>query len=180
MDIDCDGANNSAGRCSNDPSGQGETAFKDTVKSYGIADLNANVHPYVVFGNEGASPSFNPQSKGMEPLSVMAIVCNNQLVCVFRNSVFGSLACSFFALPKRQLLTATVYSSSTEFGVIQMASLLLERLRWHWVSSAFPMATFRVTMATTPGKNGANWKAKNAAAFESSIKSLGDKLVASL
>ncbi len=31
-----------------------------------------------------------------------------------------------------------------------------------------------------PGKNGANWKAKNTAEFEASIKSLGDKLVATL
>lgn len=89
MDIDCDGANNSAGGCSNDPSGQGETAFKDTVKTYGIPDLDANIHPYVVFGNEGASPSFNPQSKGMKPLSVMAVVCNNQVVCFTLKSTVG-------------------------------------------------------------------------------------------
>ena len=31
-----------------------------------------------------------------------------------------------------------------------------------------------------PGASGANWKAKSAADFESSIKSLGDKLVAGL
>ena len=31
-----------------------------------------------------------------------------------------------------------------------------------------------------PGKNGANWKASNAKAFEDSIKSIGDKLVATL
>jgi hypothetical protein len=80
LDIDCDGANNSAGACANDPSGQGQTAFKDTVKGYGIKDLDANLHPYVVFGNEGSSPSFNPQSKGLKPLSVMAVVCNNQVV----------------------------------------------------------------------------------------------------
>jgi hypothetical protein len=85
LDIDCDGANNSAGGCGNDPSGQGETAFKDTVQTYGITDLDANIHPYVVFGNEGASPSFNPQSKGMKPLSVMAVVCNNQVVRSMRN-----------------------------------------------------------------------------------------------
>lgn len=33
---------------------------------------------------------------------------------------------------------------------------------------------------TVPGKNGANWKARNTADFEASIKSLGDKLVAGL
>lgn len=80
MDIDCDGANRTGGACANDPSGQGETAFKDTVKSYGIPDLDANVHPYIVFGNDGSNPSFNPQAHGIKPLSVMAVVCNGQLV----------------------------------------------------------------------------------------------------
>lgn len=81
MDIDCDGADNKAGKCSNDKSGQSQTAFKDTVETYGISDLNANIHPYVVFGNEDGKPSFKPQSVGMKPLSVMAVVCNNNLVC---------------------------------------------------------------------------------------------------
>jgi hypothetical protein len=80
MDIDCDGANNSAGDCANDPSGQGQTAFVDTVSQYGIQDLDANLHPYVVFGNSGGSPSFNPEDHGLQPLSVMAVVCNNQVV----------------------------------------------------------------------------------------------------
>lgn len=31
-----------------------------------------------------------------------------------------------------------------------------------------------------PGKSGANWKAKNTAEFEASIKAIGDKLVAGL
>lgn len=82
MDIDCDGANNHAGACSNDPSGQGETAFKDTVNQYGIPDLDANVHPYVVFGNDGASPSFDPQQHGIKPLSVMAVVCNGEVASI--------------------------------------------------------------------------------------------------
>jgi chitosanase len=80
MDVDCDGINDLARACSNDPTGQGQTAFQDTVATYGISDLNANIHGYVVFGNDGASPSFDPQSVGIQPLSVMAVVCNNQLV----------------------------------------------------------------------------------------------------
>lgn len=82
MDIDCDGADNTAGGCSNDQSGQGVTAFRDEVSNYDIDDLNANIHPYVVFGNEDSSPSFEPQGHGMEPLSVMAIVCGGELVHV--------------------------------------------------------------------------------------------------
>lgn len=80
MDIDCDGADNTAGGCSNDQSGQGVTAFQDEVSKYGIEDLNANIHPYVVFGNEDHEPSFEPDEHGMKPLSVMAIVCDGKLV----------------------------------------------------------------------------------------------------
>lgn len=83
MDVDCDGSDDKAGDCSNDPTGYGETAFKDTVQSYGISDLNANIHPYVVFNEP---PFFNAEQYGMRPLSVMAVVCNNQLV---------SLPCNF-------------------------------------------------------------------------------------
>ncbi|KAF4456306.1 chitosanase [Fusarium austroafricanum] len=60
MDIDCDGANNHAGACANDPTGQSMTAFQDIVRSYGISGLDANVHPNV-------------------PLSVMAAVCNGEV-----------------------------------------------------------------------------------------------------
>lgn len=77
MDVDCDGADDKAGGCSNDPTGFGETAFKDTVQSYGISDLNANIHPYVVVNEP---PFFDAQHFGLKPLSVMAIVCNNQVV----------------------------------------------------------------------------------------------------
>jgi Fungal chitosanase. len=45
MDVDCDGANNSEGGCSNDPSGQGVTAFQDEVKHFGIKDLDATFTP---------------------------------------------------------------------------------------------------------------------------------------
>ena len=80
MDIDCDGLNASTGLCNNDPSGQSQTAFQSEVQEFGIEDLDAHVHPYVVLGNEGADPSFDPQSAGVQPLSVVAVVCNGQLV----------------------------------------------------------------------------------------------------
>ena len=91
LDIDCDGANNSAGDCANDPTGQGQTAFKDTVQSFGIEDLDANLHSYVVFGNEGADPSFSPQEHGVEPLSIMAVVCNDQVVCAPNKKTFSCI-----------------------------------------------------------------------------------------
>lgn len=79
MDVDCDGADRSAGKCANDRSGQSQTSFKTTAKKYNIPDLNSSIHSYVVFGNEGAKPSFDPRKAGMEPLSVMAVICNSQL-----------------------------------------------------------------------------------------------------
>lgn len=82
MDIDCDGANRTGGKCANDPTGQGQTAFKSEIQAMnvGIDDLDSNLHPYVVFGNEGSSSEFDPRQYGMEPLSVMAVVCNGQVV----------------------------------------------------------------------------------------------------
>lgn len=78
MDIDCDGKNSKGGDCGADVTGQDQTAFKGQLKQFGIDELDANVHPYVVFGNT----NFDPQQYGMEPLSVMAVVCNNQVVCL--------------------------------------------------------------------------------------------------
>ena len=84
MDIDCDGAT----KCTDDGSWQGQTAFMDTLQSYGIdgvTDLDANIHPYVVFGNEGSDPHFTEdefEAQGISSLSVMAVICNGQLVCL--------------------------------------------------------------------------------------------------
>jgi Fungal chitosanase of glycosyl hydrolase group 75 len=80
MDVDCDGADNTAGKCGNDPSGQRQTAFKGEAAGYGITDLNANVHSYIVFGNEGKNPNWLPSSAGVKSLSVMAVVCGGKMV----------------------------------------------------------------------------------------------------
>jgi hypothetical protein len=87
MDIDCDGQQGGAGedgRCGSSGDTQSQTSFKDTIVDYkvGISDLNAKVHTFVVFGNDGTSPSFDPQKYGIEPLSVMAVVCGNKLVSI--------------------------------------------------------------------------------------------------
>ena len=94
MDIDCDGLNRLQGDCSDDPTGQPQTAFASTLTQFGISDLDANVHPYVVFGNRGTPPlEFDPEAHGMRPLSVMAVVCAGQLVSppgAFPPSVYPS------------------------------------------------------------------------------------------
>ncbi|KAK2590324.1 hypothetical protein QQS21_011986, partial [Conoideocrella luteorostrata] len=87
MDIDCDGIQHGPaddGRCGSSGDTQSVTSFADTVRNYGTGqrDLDANAHPYVVFGNSGSRPgyaTFEPQQYGVEPLSVMAVVCNNKL-----------------------------------------------------------------------------------------------------
>ncbi|OAQ60363.1 glycoside hydrolase family 75 [Pochonia chlamydosporia 170] len=160
MDIDCDGADDKAGACSNDPSGYGETSFKDTVQSYGISDLNANIHPYVVF-NE--APYFNPQKYGMKPLSVMAVVCNNQVWY----GIWGD----------------TNQEPTTGEASIALAKLCFPNEHLTGDNGHGAKDVMYIGFAgdkAVPGKNGANWKTKNTQDFEASIKALGDKLVAGL
>lgn len=95
FDIDCDGIQNGPGndgRCGPSTDTQGDTAFEDTLTSYnkGVDNLNAFVHPYVVFGNVGSKPGytvFDPTKNGVEPLSLMVVVCNDSMVffLVFRH-----------------------------------------------------------------------------------------------
>ena len=89
MDIDCDGIQGGPaddGRCGSSADTQDITAFQSTVQGYGTGqkDLDANADPYVVFGNTGGKnkgwPSYNPKNDGVEPLSVMAVVCGDKLV----------------------------------------------------------------------------------------------------
>ena len=94
MDIDCDGTQGGVGddgRCGSSDDTQDQTSFEDTVQGYnkGVDDLNAYVHSYVVFGNVGNKggnwPNFDPEAYGVEPLSVMAVVCGNgKMVSLFR------------------------------------------------------------------------------------------------
>ncbi|KAI1411645.1 glycoside hydrolase family 75 protein [Hypoxylon sp. FL1857] len=87
MDTDCDGdrSKNDNGGCDGAHSVQSATAMRDYVSAYsnGVSDLNPFVHDYVVFGNSGDKAgwiTFDPRDHNMKPLSVMAVVCNNQLI----------------------------------------------------------------------------------------------------
>ncbi|KAB8267848.1 fungal chitosanase of glycosyl hydrolase group 75-domain-containing protein [Aspergillus minisclerotigenes] len=165
MDVDCDGANNSAGKCSNDPSGQGVTAFQDEVKKFGIPDLDANLHPYIVFGNEEHSPQFKPQKYGMEPLSVMAVVCNGKLA-IQHYGIWGD----------------TNGGTSTGEASLSMAELCFPEEKPdgdHGHDDNDVLYIGFTGKDAVPGKS-ANWKAKKTEDFEDSIKSIGDKLVAGL
>lgn len=88
MDIDCDGLQHGVGddgRCKSSGDTQSHTSFEDTVAGYGqgVTGLNAFVHPYVVFGNVGTKSgyvNFDPTKKGVQPLSIIAVVCGDQMV----------------------------------------------------------------------------------------------------
>ncbi|KAF7714028.1 Chitosanase [Penicillium ucsense] len=162
MDIDHDGADNSAGECSNDPSGQGQTAFQDEVKKLGISDLNANVHPYVVFGNEGGNPTFDPQRYGMEPLSVMAVICNGEL----HYGIWGD----------------TNGGHLVGEASLSMAKLCFPEEHLNGNSGHETKDVMYIGFGgknAVPGKS-ANWHAVDGQAFENSLKPIGDSLVAKL
>jgi hypothetical protein len=93
MDVDCDGMQGGPadnGRCSiqSSPDTQNVTTFQNEVAGYqrGIVDLNTYIHPYVVFGNSGSKTgwsTFDPTAYGVQPLSLVAVVCGNSLVGLF-------------------------------------------------------------------------------------------------
>lgn len=88
MDVDCDGAQGGPqddGRCDASTDTQATTAIKWVIEGYdiGISDLNPHEHSFVVFGNSGSKPgwkTFSPRDVGVEPASLMAVVCGDQMV----------------------------------------------------------------------------------------------------
>lgn len=156
MDIDCDGLNASAGLCSNDPTGQSQTAFQTQVQAFGIDDLDAHVHPYVVLGNEGATPAFDPGSAGVLPLSVVAVVCNNQLIYGIWGDTNGDVSTGEASLALGQLCFGDD-AVSGDNGYTGHDILYI----------AFPGD------AAVPGSS-ADWTAATKEDFESSIEALGE------
>jgi len=118
MDIDCDGAQGGPaddGRCGNSEDTQSITSFQWLVEGYGVEgvrDLNPYVHSYVVFGNSGSKPgwkTFDPRAYGVEPLSVMAVVCGDRLVCFplffFFSFLLQSMITPFYFSPSGRLFS---------------------------------------------------------------------------
>ncbi|KAK0713733.1 chitosanase precursor [Lasiosphaeria miniovina] len=171
MDIDCDGAQAGDGRCGNSDDIQSQTAFKDVVASYGagIDDLNANVHPFVVFGNDGSAPgwtNFDPQEYGIEPLSLMAVVCGDQLMYgVWGDTNGDDDPDPLVGEASLSLATACFGNSMTGDNGHDTEDVLY---------IGFTGA------GAVPGADGADWAAASFAAFESSIAALGDQLVAKI
>lgn len=170
MDIDCDGIQGSSaddGRCGSSGDTQSQTSFMDTVASYGQGqeDLDANIHPYVVFGNVGSRKgykNFDPQSYGIEPLSVMAVVCGDKLIY----GVWGDENGDDGAHP--MVGEASISLATACFGKSMNGNNGHDGSDVLYI--AFPGKD------AVPGKS-ATWNAKTYATFEASITALGDKLI---
>ncbi|EEP79842.1 hypothetical protein UREG_04688 [Uncinocarpus reesii 1704] len=160
MDVDCDGANRSDGDCKNDPSGQDQTAFKDEVRVYGISDLDSNKHGYVVLGNQGTSPWFEPKVYGIQPLSVVAVVCNNMLFYAVWGDTNGGI------------LTG---EASMSLAKACFPNEGLNGDNGHETHDVLYVA-FNGSEAK-PGAKGADWRANNFTTFEESLAHIGDRLV---
>ncbi|BGP51685.1 hypothetical protein JCM10450v2_007635 [Rhodotorula kratochvilovae] len=72
MDIDCDGSDGSADVCQGDGSFQSDTAFQDDNGK----NIDAQAVQYVVIDQDD---DFDPTSFGIQPLSVVAVLCGGKL-----------------------------------------------------------------------------------------------------
>ncbi|KAI9672881.1 MAG: hypothetical protein M1829_004431 [Trizodia sp. TS-e1964] len=154
--IDCNGITTPSGTCS------GQThvgsAFADILKRDGFPDLNPDIIPYVSLGNRG-TPSFNPQDQGIEPLSIVGVLCGSnseRLVYgiwgdVNSDSSTGKASRALFELCYPDLKT----------------NPLVRHVKNDVLYLAF---TGKGAVPSAP-----NWNAKTPAEFERSIKPLGDK-----
>ncbi|KAF1991215.1 glycoside hydrolase family 75 protein [Aulographum hederae CBS 113979] len=173
MDIDCDGTQDGPGddgRCGSSDDTQGTTSFADTVAGYnkGVDDLNAYVHPYVVFGNADDSGSgnyetFDPREYGVEPLSLMAVVCGDKLIY----GIWGDENGSDDEHP--MVGEASLSLATACFGTSMNGNNGHDEDDVLYI--AFPGSD------AVPGADGAAWNAQSYAAFESSIVGLGNTLI---
>ncbi|PGH23891.1 hypothetical protein AJ80_02140, partial [Polytolypa hystricis UAMH7299] len=166
MDIDCHGSQTDGdGRCAGSSDTKPQTSFKTSVQGFGISDLNTYIHPYVVLGNEGNySPTFEPETAGVQPLSVVAVVCGEKLVYGVWGDTNGDNG--------SPLVGEASLSLATEcFGDSMNAKQGHGENDVLYIAFSGPDAV--------PG-DGVNWDAKSPAEFHASIAAAGDKLVASL
>ncbi|KAI1500418.1 glycoside hydrolase family 75 protein [Biscogniauxia marginata] len=172
MDIDCDGVQRqpNSGRCGNNTSDQAQTAFRKEVAGYGrgVDDLDPYVHPFVVFGNSGTQPHnvpFRPQEYGIEPLSVMAVVCPDKLVYAVWGDTQGGERDASFVGEASLALGELCYGEDGAVG----GGVSHESNDVMYIAFTGPDAV--------PGADGAAWDARNKEEFEESIAALGDKLI---
>ncbi|ORY60979.1 family 75 glycoside hydrolase [Pseudomassariella vexata] len=168
MDLTCAGVPGGVadtGACADgfEPETDGPTAFRDLVREEhpNLADLNPYVHPYVVFGNKGSfsgQPAFEPQDYGIVPLSLIAIVCNSQLIYGF----WGD------------------YNSDNRVGsaAVSVGTLCYGDGNFDYAHGFHDVLyiAFEGTQAKL-GQLDANWTAETPREFEQSINPLGNRLI---
>ncbi|TDZ73428.1 Endo-chitosanase [Colletotrichum trifolii] len=171
MDIDCDGIQNGTGydgRCASSTDTQSQTTFWETLRGYNVgqSDLNSNVHPYVVFGNQGTKqgwPTFDPRAHDVQPLSVMAVVCNKKLVYGIWGDTNGDDGPEAMVGEASLSLATACYGNSVNGN------------SGHDDNDVLYIA-FTGSEAV-PGARGANWNASTAEEFQASITDLGNRLL---
>ncbi|KEZ40896.1 Glycoside hydrolase family 75 [Scedosporium apiospermum] len=171
MDVDCDGAQGGQaddGRCASSNDTQYVSSFQDTVESYrqGIKDLNANIHPYIVFGNEGSKrgwATFDPREHGIEPLSIMAVVCGDKLIYGVWGDTNGDDG------PRPMVGEAAISVATACFGSGVSGDNGYDDDDVLYIAFTGQDAV--------PGSQGANWSATNYEIFEKSIQDQGDTLI---
>ncbi|KAI1381117.1 glycoside hydrolase family 75 protein [Hypoxylon crocopeplum] len=169
MDIDCDGLidKNDDGRCGNAHSTQSTTSMKRYVAAYsnGVPDLNPFVHDYVVFGNTGDKPgwvTFDPREYGMQPLSVMAVVCNGKLIYGIWGDTNGDDG-----------VNARVGEASISIATLCFGTDMDGEVGYDNENILYIGFTGNNTV---PGTS-VNWGAADQNEFQSSISGLGDRLI---
>ncbi|GJN81804.1 glycoside hydrolase family 75 [Purpureocillium lilacinum] len=168
MDIDCDGAlGEGDGSCDSSGDTQPQTTFQETVAGYnkGIKDLNAYIHSFVVLGNDGSKNGyieFKPEQYGIEPLSTVAVVCGDKMFYGVWGDTNGDDGPPLIGEVSDSLGRAC-YGSAVNGNAAHDENDVL-------------YIAFTGSDAV-PGANGAKWNAKSFSEFESSLGSLGDKLV---
>ncbi|KAJ6781651.1 hypothetical protein PWT90_01401 [Aphanocladium album] len=168
MDIDCDGAlGDGDGSCDSSTDTQGQTTFQGDVEGYGkgIKDLNAYIHSFVVLGNDGSKNgyvTFKPEQYGVEPLSLVAVVCGDKMFYGVWGDTNGDDGPPLVGEVSDSLGRAC-YGNAVNGNQAHDDNDIL-------------YIAFTGSDAV-PGANGAKWNANSFSSFESSLGSLGDRLV---
>ncbi|CAG8979785.1 hypothetical protein HYALB_00011593 [Hymenoscyphus albidus] len=170
MDIDCDGIQKGPGddgRCGSSSDTQSQTSFQDVVQGYGqdVKDLNAFVHPYVVFGNVGTRAgykNYNPRNNDINPLSLMAVVCGNKMFYGIWGDENGDDG------PKAVIGESSISMATLCFGTSVNGNSGHDETDVLYIAFTGKDAV--------PGSK-AKWNAANVNEFSASIKALGDTLV---
>ncbi|KAK8117241.1 Endo-chitosanase [Apiospora kogelbergensis] len=148
------------------------TAFQSRMKADGFPakDLNPYFHPYVALGDfrdirrREEYVHFDPQDQVVEPLSIVAVVCNDKLI-------FG--------------LWADTNNDTVPQPLVGQLSVAMAKMCYgeHAVETQQPLdasdllfLAFTGTQAV-PGYFGADWGAETPEEFEKGLALLGNKLI---